>query len=307
MKHGKKTIMVRTFKKEVKEATRKLYVSKDLCEKCGIEYFNKSTNNGNFKREGNIFYYRNHKKDNWKWFFQIVALSDSNSMRSADDVDVDTIIYDEFLMTPDKEKRYHGNRVEDFIDIFISSKREHIVRCFFLGNKECVLNPFFSYFGINALPIHFNGYKVYRNGSICVYQKDVKRMATNNYEKRVDDLLKATSYGNYLNEGNMKNQYSLKQRKIPNGAVEYVQLNFNGNEIKVYSYETNFYVNSTIDKNRIVYTDRVLNKYKNEKLLIKAYKRYFIALINALSDNRVYYVDYASYEAIQSFYSWLSF
>ena len=48
------------------------------------------------------------------------ALTDADAVRSADDVDVDTLIFDEFTKTPNKYKRYRGNMVNDFIDILFS-------------------------------------------------------------------------------------------------------------------------------------------------------------------------------------------
>lgn len=304
IKHGKKTLWLRTFKKEVKEASSKFYASRDLQKYCGIVPFDKKTGKGNFKRIGNTFYYK--KGNAWVWFLQICTVGDSNAMRSADDVDTDTIVYDEFTMTVERYKRYRGNVVNDFIDLFISAKREHQVRCFFLGNKESVSNPFYNYFGIPTLPLHFEGIKTYRQGSIVVQQIDNKPKNTNDYDKKVTALLQGTSYGNYLYEGTYKNQLALKTRKPPVNAVEYIQLCINGYEIKISVYNGFFYVSNTIDVKRRVYTLKPLHKYKNELLLVKRQKRLFVTFINALADARVYYNSQATYEAIQDFYTWLN-
>ena len=143
LKHGKKTLWLRMFEKEVKEATSTFYSSKDLQAYCGISVYDKQSNpNGNFKQCGKTFYYRTSPKGKWHWFLKLCKLNDADAVRSADDVDMDTIVFDEFTKTPNKYKLYRGNIVTDFIDIFFSSKREHQVRCIFLGNKESINNPF---------------------------------------------------------------------------------------------------------------------------------------------------------------------
>jgi len=305
IKHNHKTLWVRTFKKEVKECVASFYSSIDLQKFCGIVPYDKDTKEGNLKQEGNTFYYRRHKKDKWKWFLKVCAVSDSNTLRSADDVKLDTIIYDEFTTTLDKFNRYHGNVVNDFIDLFFSMKREHKVRCVFLGNKECIRNPFYVYFNIKALPMSFNGIKRFRKGSIIVQQVNNKAKNTNEYDNQVHNLLNGTSYGNYIYKSTYKNTTNIKKRKTPSNAQMYVQLDINNYPIRISVLDGNYYVNNTIDIKRRVCTLKPLNKYENEILLIKRYKSEFIGLIDALSNNTVYYDNDTTFESIQEFYTWL--
>jgi len=302
LKYGTKTLWVRTFTNEVKEASRNFYSSIDLQKFCGITPYNPKTKKGNFKQEGNIFYVRRNNK--WTWFLQIVPLSKANSMRSADDVKIDTIIYDEFTTTEQKLKLYRGNQPNDFIDLWVSAKREHEVKCIFLGNKENILNLFFNYFNIPALPLTYEGIRTFRNGSIAVQQINNLPKETNDYDKKVKDLLIGTSYGAYLYDSVYKNQINLKTRKTPTEATEYIQLCINGYELKISVLNGFFYVSNKIDTNRKVYTLEVMNKYRNERLLVKRQKQLFLALVNALADKRVYYNALNTYEAIQPFYRW---
>ena len=175
LKHGKKTIWLRLFKKEVVEALSTFYTSKDLQKYCGVSLYDKDTNpKGNLKQQGNTFYYRKQYKSGkfskWQWFLKVYALSNADAIRSADDVDVDTIVFDEFTKPTSKYRRYVGNIANDFIDILFSSKREHEVRCILIGNKESVNNPIFTYFNIKTLPTSYEGIKVYRNGSFVIQQ-----------------------------------------------------------------------------------------------------------------------------------------
>ena len=303
-KHGKKTLWLRTFKKEVKEACNSFYTSADLQKFCGIIPYDKETKKGNFKQIGNTFYVKRGKK--WVWFLKICALSDANSVRSADDVDLDTIVYDEFTTTSRRFKCYRGNLVDDFIDIFFSMKREHEVRCFMLGNKENVLNPFLTYFNVKPLPSTFEGIKQYREGSLIIQQINNKPVEQTNYDKKLKALLKGTSYGNYIYEDAYKGTKNFKRCKPPANAQEYIQLDIDGFTIKIWVANDLYFVTSKIDVKRRVYTLDVLHKYAHENLLLRRQKKYFIAFENAIADGRVAYENQIVYEAIQPFYKWLS-
>lgn len=304
VKHGKKTLWVRTFKKEAKEAAASFYSSVDLQKYCGILPYDAETKTGNMKQVGNTFYYRKGKK--WVWFLKVCALSDTNSLRSADDVNTDTIVYDEFTTTGDRLRRYRGNVVNDFIDLFFSIKREHEVRCFMLGNKENVLNPFLTYFGVKPLPSTFEGIKVYRGGALVVQQINNKPVEHTDYDSKVRSLLNGTAYGRYIYEDAYKGAQTVKRATPPKDATTYVQLDVEGYPLRVWVSGGTFYVTSKIDATQRVYTLTVYNKYKREFLLVRAQKPYFVALVNALADSRVRYDSQQTYEAIQPFYKWLS-
>ena len=303
-KHGKKTIWVRTFKNEAKEAQANFYSSADLQKFCGIVFYDDKTKNGNLKQVGHTFY--GLRTGHWDWFLKVCAMSDVGALRSADDINTDTIVYDEFTTTAERLKRYRGNLVNDFVDLFITAKRRHQLRCFLLGNKENVLNPFLTYFGIKPLPSTFNGIKTFRNGSIAVQQIDNKPRADDEYDKKITSLLNATQYGNYLIEGKYKNEVAFKPRKTPMNASLYIQLNVKNYEMKISILDGFFYVANKIDKTKRVYTLENIHQYKNEYLLVRRQKQLFTALINAVADNRVYYDCLATYESIKQFYIWLN-
>ena len=310
IKHGKKTLWLRLFKKEVKEAISTFYTSKDLQEYCGITIYDKDTNpNGNVKQCGNTFYYRKQIKgkwSRWSWFLKVYALSDVGAVRSADDVDVDTIIFDEFTKPVDTYKRYRGNIANDFIDILFSAKRDHQVRCVLIGNKESINNPIFSYFGIKPMPSSWQGIRTYRHGSFVLQQINNKEDTSTNYNAKMQHLLNGTAYGNYIYEDEYKNQNAFRKRKTPPSATIYVQLILNTLPIKISVNNGLFYVNMRIDNSRRVYCDTLQNKYQHELLLVRKQKRFFTAFVNAMADNRVYYDTAQTYEAIQPFIQWLT-
>lgn len=310
LKHGKKTLWLRLFKKEVKEAIATFYTSKDLQKYCGISIYDKDTNpQGNLKQIGGTFYYRkkiNGKWTRWHWFLKVFALSDAGAVRSADDVDVDTIVFDEFTKPTEKYKRYTGNITNDFIDILFSAKREHQIRCILIGNKESVNNPIFTYFGIKPLPTSYQGIKTYRNGSFVVQQINNMEETQSEYGQKMNDLLSGTAYGNYIYKSKYKNESGFKPRRTPPNASIYCQLVIEAQRLKISVFNGLFYVNMKVDTGKRIYCDVLPHKYKNELLLVRKQKRFFTSFINALADNRVYYEDAQTYEAIQPFMAWLT-
>lgn len=309
LKHGKKTIWLRMFKKEVKQAVNMFYSSKNLQKYCGISIYDKQTNpQGNLKQNGNTFYYRKKIKGTWtrwQWFLKIYALSDADALRSADDVDVDTIVFDEFTKTIDKYKRFHGDIVTDFIDILFSSKREHEIRCILLGNKESINNPFFNYFHIKPLPSSFEGIKVYKNGAFIIQQINNEEETQSEYGNKLNNLLEGTKYGDYIYNNTYKSNVAFKPRKTPATASIYCQLIFNSQPLKISVNNGFYYVNMKIENNKRIYCDTLQHKYKNELLLVKKQRRFFTSFINALADNRVYYDNALTHEATQPFINWL--
>lgn len=307
MKHGKKTIWLRMFKEEVKQAIATFYTSKDLQAYCGISVYDKDTNpEGNFKQCGRTFYYRHNKKSKWNWFLKVFALSDAGAVRSADDIDTDTMVFDEFTKLPHIYNRYIGDPVHDFLDIFFSEKREHQIRCILLGNKESISNPFFNYFGIKPLPASYEGIRVFRKGSFVVQQINNIDEAKSDYDNKVSNLLDGTAYGNYIYKSEYKNATGIKTRKTPSNSSLYCQLYVNNQPLKISVLNGYFYINSRIDTNKRVYCDKLPHKFKRELLLVKRQKRFFVAFVNALADNRVYYDKEQNYESILPFLKWLS-
>lgn len=307
LKHGKKTLWLRMFRKELQEVADTFYKSRDLQKYCGVSLYDKEHNpKGNVKRDGYTFYYRKNEKSPWQWFIKIFALSNPDAVRSADDVDVDTIVFDEYTKTAEKYKRYRGDIVNDFLDIWHSAKREHEVRCILLGNKEGYNNPFFIYFGITPPREDWEGIRVYRKGAFVLQQINNKPNEEGEFNRKTAALLEGTSYGNYIYKSRYKAASGLKPRKTPANATLYVQLLIKSCGLKVSSYAGAYYVNRRIEEGRQIYCDALAHRFRKERLLVRRLKPYFADFVNALSDNRVYYDDELTREAMQPFLQWLS-
>lgn len=311
LKKGKKTIWVRRTKQEANECAISFYESKDLQEYCGIKLYDKVSNpNGNVKINGRRIFI---KRDNrWIWFIRIIALSEWKVLRSADDVDCDTIIFDEFTTTPEKYALYRGNEAQDFIDLFISIMRKHEVKCFLLGNKESVSNPIMKYFKIPVIPLKWQGIKLFKNNTIAVQQINDEVKTGSAYEERVKLLLDGTQYGEYLTKAQYKNQPKIVLKKPPANAIGYAQLYWRGCHLKIWqdpnakTSEIKIYVSNNNDVRDTILTDSWQRQFKKQiQLQKKRHREVFRLLEQCVSDNRVAYNTYNDYENIVPFYRWL--
>lgn len=306
-KHGKKTIYVRRFRKEVSECSATFYQSADIIKHCkGLIPYNPDTKKGNCKQQGRTFFIKRNQK--WTWFLKIVSLTEYAKMRSADDVDCDTIIFDEYTTTPEKYKQYRGNEVEHFIDLSISIARHHNIRCIFLGNKESIDNPYYNYFGLKPLPTAFQGTRTYKQGTLVRTQfNDPIELQEDVTLCKFRKLLDKTAYGQYMHAGEYKTHVALKWYKTPAKADGYLQLYWKKKLLAISTYKGYIYVNDKPDIMCTLFTDQCDNKYPHQKQLIKKlHAKLFNTLYHAVQDNRVRYSSETVFNNIQPFYKWLN-
>ena len=298
LKHGNKTIWLRIFKTEAKECVRKFF-EPGVLKYCGLEWYDKKTKKGNLKQEGNTFYIRRGKV--WDSVIFVYALCDKEALRGADDVAIDTIVLDEYSKTPSSLRRYRGNMVTDFYDIFISAKREHEVRAVLLGNLEAYANPFLAYFGIQPPPRQWNGIRSYKDGTIVIQQIDNKPKSSD-YENRLAKMFKGTAYGDYLYEGAVKGSKKVRIKKRPPYAYLYAQVDFKGGKFAIYGDNGYYWFDKKIQKSQPVFTDVMADKYgTQQRRLVNRSKNLFNALSSAIQMGHVYFTNEALSEAVEPF------
>lgn len=315
LKKGKKTVWVRRTKAEAAECAATFYESKDLQEYCGISLYDKNSNpKGNVRANGRRIFIK--RGGRWVWFVKIIALSEYKTMRSADDIDTDTIIFDEFTTTPEKYAMYRGNEAQDLLDLVISVMRQHEIKVFLLGNKESVSNPILQYFNIPPIPLKWQGIRTFKNGTIALQQiNDGVKNNPNTFLDRVNLMLSGTAYGDYMTKATYKNQPKIIIESPPLGAIGWLQLYWRGKHIKIwrsaklYQGRENaieMYVTGKNDTDCTIYTDGYCKLFKKQiQLQKRRHRNLFRLLEQCVSDNRIAYKTYNDYENILAFYAWL--
>ena len=300
IKHKKKTVWNRTFVSEKKE-TKKKFLTRKLIKKINdelhkgnsVKWSKITVKMEDFKLDGDYLIYLPYKD----WCFNFTATGQQASIKSVDDPDCDTLVYDEYQTTPERLARYHGNLVQDFNDLFITKKREHILRCYFLGNKEMIASPFKNYFNIPPLPVSFQGIKHYQSNTILVHQKNdpPEEMTSNDFDKRVQKMFQGTAYGQYLYAGAVKGIDTNKLSKRPANAVVYCCFDLE-KPVTIYQYDGKMYFDNGLDKKRVIVTRKPSNKYKRVFVLTKADTVRFMPLKKCFKMNNVFYADELAFE-----------
>lgn len=283
---GEKTVWVRRFDDEAK-STAANFFPKKIRKKIGLT-------EENFKWDGRKGYLKN-RRGKWIAFIEVMSLAAYRSKRSCDDEKITTIVFDEYTTTPEKYALYRGNEVDDFIDLFITLKREHKLFCYFLGNAEAIINPYFGYFGIKYPTAVKEGYFRFKGGSVivCLCMNTLDELEelekAQTYEGRVYAALKGTKYFNYLYHGATKG-LDVKPVKRPLNARKVYQFDFE-TKVSVYIFKNVLYCQSGIDATKLVFTKSPSAQYKKQRVLRSTDKPNFIGFIELFKAGKLKFCD----------------
>lgn len=303
-KRGKATYWLRRYDDETKHTAEKFLNAKLLKQLQWTLYHKRDNPDGGIKQEGRKIFVKN-RAGKWVLAVQFITLSDSAKYRSADDCNFDTIVFDEYTTTAERYKYYRGDEVKDFIDLFISLKREEKMRCIFLGNKETILNPYKRFFGIQPLPLSFQGMRRYKRGSVVIQQVNDVLNAEIAYDAKLTAALCNTSYLAYLLEGEAKNAEKVKYRTLQRNAYFYAQFLRQGCATAVYFQDGFIIFTDKLDLSRTVYTDTGQQLYPKQKTLLNRHRQDLYAITNAVIDNRVAYTSPQAVELAEPLLRWL--
>lgn len=285
LKSGKKFIWVRRTEEETLATKRKFFKPKLL-------RMLKLTAD-DVRVKGDYGYIKRGRK--WVDCVQFCSLSRAATQRSVDDPDYNIMIVDEAFATPSRMRQYAGNEVTDFIDLFISKKRDHNMTAFLLGNKEVINNPYYDYFGIDVPPDGFQGIRKFKNGELLVFTAaDVIG------DRHVNTLLSGTGYGDYMFKGTARTQSRAKIAIKPKKAHFYAAFDF-GRPFTLWSWQGKLYACTGADVSRLVFVSReTMAKWPREIIIDRSNKSMFSWLQAALQRGKVFYTTPLAAEVAES-------
>lgn len=149
-----------------------------------------------------------------------IALSTANILKSTTYDNVDTIIFDEFII--DKGNyHYLANEVEKTLDLIETVGRMRDIKVYFLGNAISVSNPYFTYFDL-SLPYN-NDIKTFKKGLILVnYIKNEEYRQTKKKTK-FGQLIEGTEYSKYAIDNEfLRDNYSFIRKKTNTSKFYYI-------------------------------------------------------------------------------------
>ena len=291
LKTGSKIIWVRRTDEET-QAAKKKYFHKKLLKICGLRP-------DQVMIKGSYGYVKQGKR--WVDCVEFCSLSTATTQRSVDDDAYNLMFVDEAFATPAKVAAFRGDEVREFLDLFVSKRRDHKLTAFLLGNRETIDNPYFAYFGITPPSCDLESVTTYNNGTLAVWVAPHMKAPSNSADK-LEQLLAGTTYGAYMYQGKAKNAPRESYASIPPRASCYASIDL-GKPFSIYTKGGAYYVGAGVDGSRYVFVSRgTLRLYKRPVLYTANRKHLLSALTCALQQGRVHYVNEAVAEtAIAAF------
>ena len=233
LKTNKKFVYLRRYKTELKESVPKFFDDISL---------NKEFKDTKFKVNNNEFYI------NDKLSGYALSLSTAHILKSSTFADVDTIVFDEFLI--DKGcYHYLRNEVEQLLDIIETIGRLRNIKVLLLGNAISVTNPYFTFFNL-TLPYQ-TSIKTFKNGTILLYYIENQAYRDVKKSTKFGELIKGTHYEQYAIENQFLRDSKTFIRKKPNSAKFFFTIIYNNKYFGVWNdYKTDMlYISNKYDPN----------------------------------------------------------
>ena len=202
-----------------------------------------------------------------------MPLSIANILKSSTYENVDTIIFDEFLI--DKGNyHYLQNEVIQLLDVIETVARLREIRVIFLGNAISITNPYFTFFNL-SLPYNSEVKIAKRdnNGNplIIVYYAKNQKYREVKKQSRFGQLIDGTEYGKYAIDNEFLRDSKSFIRKKSKQCKFYFILVLNGKHYGVWcDYKDGMiYISNDFDPNCPVKFSINHNDHDENTLLIR--------------------------------------
>ena len=256
LKKKKQFVYIRRYKTEIKKALGSNKENKFFEQVKDKFPDHKLTNdNNNFYIDGKICGYA-------------IPLSTANILKSASFDNVDTIIFDEFIINKGSY-HYLQDEVIQFLDIIETIGRLRDVKVFLLGNAISTTNPYFTFFDL-TLPYN-SDVKTFKDGLILVnYIKNEKYREVKK-ATRFGKLISDTKYGKYAIDNEFLTDNKCFIQKKNKNAKFFLILLINNKNYGVWKdyKEDIIYISNDIDPNCPIKFSLNNNDHAEDTILIK--------------------------------------
>ena len=178
-----------------------------------------------------------------------LPLSAADSLKSSSYENVDTIIYDEFMLKEGSTQHYLKNEPEIILDLIETIGRLRDIRIYCLGNAISSTCPLMTYFDI-TLPYN-SDIKLFKDGTIAIeYIKNEKYREVKK-ASRFGKLIDGTKYGKYAIDNEFLTDSKAFIKKKDKNAKFYFILIINGKQYGIWRDFKNqlLYISNDIDPN----------------------------------------------------------
>ncbi|MCX4254698.1 MAG: phage DNA encapsidation protein, partial [Bacilli bacterium] len=231
LKKNKQFVYLRRYKTELKTSVPKFW---DAIKS------NNEFPGQKLEVKGNNFYINN------KICGYAIPLSTANILKSTTFDNVDTIIFDEFIL--DKGNyHYLQNEVEKLLDIIETIGRLRDIKILFLGNAISVTNPYFLYFDLR-LPYKSDIAK-FKNGLIIVNYIKNENYRNLKKQTKFGRLIEGTDYGRYAIDNEfLRDNTSFIEKKDKKAKFIFI-IYLNHKKYGIWLNNENMFISEQIDPN----------------------------------------------------------
>lgn len=208
-----------------------------------------------------------------------LPLSSADSLKSSTYENVDTIIYDEFMLKEGSTQHYLRNEPEFILDLIETVARLRDVKIFLLGNAISSTAPIMSYFDL-SLPYN-SDIKLFKDGLILVNY--IKNQAYRDYKKQTNfgKLIEGTRYSKYA----IDNEFLTDSKSFIKKKGEskfYFIFTLNNRDYGVWRDKDDImYISEDIDPNCPLKFAINIDDHDETTLLLKSRTNpYFVSIIN---------------------------
>lgn len=274
LKKNKQFVYLRRYKTELKESVPKFF---DDLKGAGLfEDYELTV-------EGNKFYVDK------KVIGYALPLSTANILKSASFANVDTIIFDEFII--DKGcYHYLANEVEQMLDIIETIGRLRDIKVLFLGNAISITNPYFTYFNL-SLPYNSDT-ATFKDGLIVVNYIKNEEYRKVKHESKFGKLIEGTKYGKYAIDNEfLRDSKAFIAKRTENCKFIFI-IKYNGTCYGVWSdTKTGYlYISSVYDPNcPIIFTFNTDDHNEHSQMVKISKFGFFKAVIERFRNAELYF------------------
>ena len=208
-----------------------------------------------------------------------LPLSSADSLKSSTYENVDTIIYDEFMLKEGSTQHYLRNEPEVILDLIETVARLRDVKIFLLGNAISSTAPIMAYFDL-SLPYN-SDIKLFKDGLILVNY--IKNQAYRDYKKQTNfgKLIEGTRYSKYA----IDNEFLTDSKSFIKKKGEskfYFIFTLNNKDYGVWRDKDDImYISEDIDPNCPLKFAINIDDHDESTLLLKSRTNpYFVSIIN---------------------------
>lgn len=182
------------------------------------------------KYNAGIFYIIDSNGDEYEVGYTM-ALSKQSSFKSIPYNDVSTVLFDEFLIKPKRNRRYLNSEIDEFNEFIntVARARKSGIKIIMLGNAITKYNPYFLHYGIRLKPD--TKFIFFKSQGLVVEYTDYQQYREYVKDSLVYKLNAGTDYNKYAFENAFVDDDESNIDKKPANAIYRFMFHYNNMQI----------------------------------------------------------------------------